>query len=523
MSDTRPRHGVPTGFGCTSGPRWLLGWAAVVATLLALNLSACTEERPTVRVGSKSFTESYILGEIVADVIERVGEARVEKKLGLGGTGITYRAVASGDIDLYPEYTGTLSQAILKDPSATTVADIRRGLDGIGLTIGNSLGFNNTYALAVRREMSERLGLHSISDLEGHPELEAAFSSGFTDRDDGWPGLKARYGLELAHVRVMEHALTYEALAAGEVDVIDIYSTDGKLERLDLAILADDRSFFPDYQAVLLVREDLVERFPRTWQALEKELEGQIDEGRMSHLNALADLDGKDFPHVVAEFFGREKVDTGGRNRLVADVVKLTGDHLYLVFLSLGVAVLLGVPLGVVAARHQELGQVELMAVGVLQTIPSLALLCFMIPLFGIGKLPALVALSLYALLPIVRNTYTGLISIDRQLLEIAGVLGLSRWQRLARIEMPLASVHIMSGIKTSAVWTVGTATLAAFIGGGGYGDLIVRGLALDDTDLILAGAVPAALMALLFHGLFELLDRWLVPKGLRKSLSEDM
>ncbi len=519
MSAASGRHGA----GDAPGIHRTAGWATVLTTLLVGSLTACGEERPTVRVGSKSFTESYILGEIVADVIERAGEARVEKKLGLGGTGITYRAVSSGDIDLYPEYTGTLSQAILEDPSATTVADIRRGLHGTGLTVGTPLGFNNTYALAVRREMAERLGLRAISDLARYPELSAAFSSGFTDREDGWPGLKRHYGLRLADVRVMEHALTYEALAAGEVDVIDIYSTDGKLERLDLAILEDDRAFFPDYHAVLLVREDFIEKFPRTWESLERELGGQIDESRMAHLNALADLDGRSFPYVVAEFFGREKVDGGRRSRLASDIVKLTGDHLSLVFLSLGAAILLGVPLGIVAARHPELGQAELVAVGVLQTIPSLALLCFMIPLFGIGKLPALVALSLYALLPIVRNTYTGLISIDRQLLEIAGVLGLSRRQRLARIELPLASVHIMSGIKTSAIWTVGTATLAAFIGGGGYGDLIVRGLALDDTTLILAGAVPAAVMALVFHGLFELLDRWLVPRGLRKTLSENV
>jgi osmoprotectant transport system permease protein len=243
----------------------------------------------------------------------------------------------------------------------------------------------------------------------------------------------------------------------------------------------------------------------------------------MAHLNAMADLDGVGFPEIVAEFFGREASGHQERDRIVADVLELSIDHLWLVFVSLGAAILLGVPLGILAARHRELGQVELMAVGVLQTIPSLALLCFMIPLFGIGKLPALVALSLYALLPIVRNTHTGLISIDRQLLEIAGVLGLSRGQRLVRIELPLASVHILSGIKTSAIWTVGTATLAAFIGGGGYGDLIVRGLALDDTTLILSGAVPAALMALLFHGLFELLDRWLIPRGLRKSLSENL
>jgi osmoprotectant transport system permease protein len=484
-------------------------------------LVACSETRPTVRVGSKTFTESYILGEIVADVIERAGEARVERRLGLGGTGITYRAAASGDIDLYVEYTGTLTQAILEDPAATSVADIRKGLEGDGLTVGEPLGFDNTYALAVRREMADRLGLRSISDLVRHPELEAAFSSGFTDRDDGWPGLKGHYGLELARVRVMEHALTYEALTAGEVDVIDIYSTDGKLERLDLAILADDLRFFPDYEAVLLVRQDFIQRFPATWAALQDELEGRFDERRMARLNAMADLDARGFPEIVAEFFGREAPAHEERDRIVADVLELTVDHLWLVFLSLGAAVLLGVPLGILAARHRELGQVELMVVGVLQTIPSLALLCFMIPVFGIGTLPALVALSLYALLPIVRNTYTGLIGIERQLLEIAGVLGLSRGQRLRRIELPLASLHILAGVKTSAIWTVGTATLAAFIGGGGYGDLIVRGLALDDNILILAGAIPAAVMALAFHGLFELLDRVLIPRGLRKTLSE--
>jgi osmoprotectant transport system permease protein len=507
----------------TLSPRAPASTALLVAALAASPLGApgaCAGTRSTVAVGSKSFTESYILGEIVADVIERAGEARVERKLGLGGTGIVYRALVSGDVDLYAEYTGTLSQAILEDPSATTLEDIRRGLEGDGLTVSEPLGFNNTYALAVRREMAERLGLRSISDLARHPELEAAFSSGFTDRDDGWPGLRREYGLELARVRVMEHALTYEALASGEVDVIDIYSTDGKLERLDLAILEDDRGFFPGYQAVLLARKDFIEHFPASWRALRKELEGRFDEREMARLNAMADLDGRGFPEIVAAFFEREAPVHEERDRLLADVGDLTVDHLWLVVLSLGVAVLLGVPLGILAARHRELGQVELMAVGVLQTIPSLALLCFMIPLFGIGKLPALVALSLYALLPIVRNTYTGLIGIDRQLLEIAGVLGLSRTQRLVRIELPLASIHILSGVKTSAIWTVGTATLAAFIGGGGYGDLIVRGLALDDTTLILAGAIPAALMALAFHALFEVLDRWLIPEGLRKTLS---
>ncbi|HVR69935.1 MAG TPA: glycine betaine ABC transporter substrate-binding protein [Vicinamibacteria bacterium] len=495
--------------------------ARLGASLLGLGaLAACADAGPTVRVGSKSFTESYILGEIVADVIERTGEARVERAFGLGGTGVTYRAVRHGDIDLYPEYTGTLSQAILEKPSATTVAEIRRELKGTGLTIGSPLGFDNTYALAVRRETSQRLGLRSIGDLARNPALTAGFSPGFTDRADGWPGLRRHYGLELAGVRVMEHAITYEALARREVDVIDIFSTDGKLERLDLVVLRDDRGFFPAYHAVLLVREDFIRRFPRSWQALEARLAGRIDDRRMSRLNARADLDGRTVPQVAAEFLGTVVSGGAAERRLLAEVLDLTPDHLFLVLASLAVAVLLGVPLGIVAARHRALGQAELATVGVLQTIPSLALLCFMIPLFGIGTVPALVALSVYALLPIVRTTYTGLISVERQLLEIAGVLGLSRWQRLVRIEVPLSSLHIMAGIKTSAVWTVGTATLAAFIGGGGYGDLIVRGLALDDTSLILAGAVPAALMALVIHALFELLDHAVIPKGLRRSLS---
>jgi len=178
-----------------AGPRCVRGWAPAAAPLGVLILVAathlaCARAQPVVRVGSKSFTESFILGEIVADVIERAGEARVERRFGLGGTGITYRAVASGDIDLYPEYTGTLTQAILENSSATTVAEIRRELGGAGLTIGNPLGFNNTYALAVRREVSERLNLRSISDLERHPDLSAAFSPGFADRDDGWAGLR---------------------------------------------------------------------------------------------------------------------------------------------------------------------------------------------------------------------------------------------------------------------------------------------------------------------------------------------
>jgi len=474
-----------------------------------------------VRVGSKSFTESYLIAEIVARIAEQVGEAPVERRFGLGGTGMVYGAVASGEIDLYPEYTGTISRAILHDSSVTTVPALRARIRPRGLIISDPLGFANTYALAVRRDTAARLGLRRISDLDRHPGLTAAFDPGFVDRDDGWPGLQHHYGLRLAAVRGMEHALTYPALISGRVDVIDVFSTDGQLARTDLVVmLSDDQRFFPDYAAVLLARESLAARLPRTWAALQQRLGGRIDNATMARLNAEVELDRRTFAQAAAAFLGeRGAADAGpARRRLGRDLATLTVEHLVLVAASLAVAIAVGLPLGLLAARHRFLGQLELMGIGVLQTVPALALLAFMIPLFGIGRVPALVALCLYALLPIVRNTYAGVSSLDRQLLDMAAVLGLNGRQRLAWIELPLAAMTIMAGIKTAAVLTVGTATLAAFIGGGGYGTLIVTGLALNDVPTILASAIPAALMALAIHVAFEALDRLVVPRPLRGS-----
>src|SRR5215469_4549085 len=276
--------------------------AALVGVLLIGGPGLAAAQDGVIRVGSKSFTENYILAEIAAQIIEQVGEARVERRVGLGGTGVTYRAIESGSIDLYPEYAGTLGRVILKDPALDTAEAIRPRLESRGLTISASLGFNNTYALAVRGETAARLGLRTIGDLARHPELRAAFSSGFLEREDGWPGVRARYGLSLARVGVMEHALTYRAIASGEVDVMDVFSTDGQLERLHLQLLQDDRHFFPDYSAVLLARRELTTRFPRTWARLREALEGRLDDRRMARLNAMADLDGASIPQVAAAF-----------------------------------------------------------------------------------------------------------------------------------------------------------------------------------------------------------------------------
>ncbi|MDX1429029.1 MAG: ABC transporter permease subunit, partial [Rhodothermales bacterium] len=240
----------------------------------------------------------------------------------------------------------------------------------------------------------------------------------------------------------------------------------------------------------------------------------------MTDLNRQVKIDGISEREVARDFV-RSKFDMQFEEDAAVPsrwerIWRRTLEHLVLVSISLGLAILVSIPLGVVSARHHRTGQAILGIVGAIYTIPSLALLVFMIPLIGIGGPPAIVALFLYSLLPIVRNTYTGLTDIPRPLAESAVALGLEHWARLVRIELPLASRAILAGIRTSAVINVGTATLGALIGAGGYGQPILTGIRLDDVGLILEGAVPAALMALAAQGLFDLLEKLIVPRGLR-------
>jgi osmoprotectant transport system permease protein len=328
--------------------------ALLPATSLVTARAVVAAPDGVIRVGSKSFTESYLLAEMVAQVVEQVGEARAERRVGLGGTGLTQRALESGAIDVYPEYTGTITRVILKEPALRTEEEIRARLEPRRLTMSASLGFANTYALAVREEEARRLGLRTIGDLGRHPDLTAAFTSGFIEREDGWPGLRARYGIGLARVEVMEHALAYRAVASGQVDVMDVFSTDGQLERLRLRLLEDERHFFPDYAAVLLARREMTVRYPRTWARLREVLEGRLDAARMARLNAMADLDGRPVSEVAATFLAGREPEPGGGGRgraLLAEIAGLTRDHLLLVLVSVGAAVLLGIPMGVMAAR----------------------------------------------------------------------------------------------------------------------------------------------------------------------------
>ena len=474
---------------------------AVVLVFLAASCAAHAADR--LEIGSKRFTESYILGEILARATGG------EHKPGLGNTGIVLSALKAGAIDVYPEYTGTIAAEVVRLPGKSTLEQLNAALAAQGLQAGVRLGFNNSYALAMREDRAQALGIARLSDLAKHPEVKLGLSQEFLGRADGWDGLKRAYGLPQAPGG-LDHGLAYEAIAAGRIDVMDVYSTDAKIERFKLRVLEDDRQFFPRYDAVLLYRTDLPKRFPQQWEALTK-LEGRIDERQMIRMNAAAELEGKSFAQAAALFFGEAK---GGERSFMStlfgpDFWRLTREHLVLVLASLAASIAVGIPLGIAAAKLPRASQAILGVVGVIQTIPSLALFAFLIAAVGtIGVLPALIALFLYALLPIVRNTCTGIVGISRGMRQAALALGLQGAQRLRLIELPLAAPAILAGIKTSAVINVGTATIAAFIGAGGYGERIAAGLALNDNLTLLAGAIPAAALALIVQGAFELVER---------------
>jgi osmoprotectant transport system permease protein len=488
---------------------------------------AAAAHAQTINVGSKRFTESYILGEILTQQARSAGETTVAHQQGLGNTAVVFAALRTGAVDLYPEYTGTLAFELLRLDHAPSLDELRRLLEPQGLGVALPLGFSNSYALGVSSATAKRFGLARISDLAAHPKLNVGLSQEFLSRKDGWSALRRTYGLPQVP-RGLDHGLAYEALAHGQIDVMDVYTTDAKVTRYGLRVLADDKAFFPPYDAVVVYRLDLPVRFPKTWAALTR-LEGAISAERMGEMNAAVELDGRSFADVARGFLSSGAPVPAGANpppvqpRSFAavlfgpDFVRLTGQHVALVAASLAPAILLGVPLGVWAYRARRAAPAILAAVGLLQTVPALALLVFLITLMGrIGTAPAIVALFLYALLPIVRNTASGLADIPPSIGESARALGLSARYRLRRIELPLASRSILAGIKTAAVISVGAATIAAFIGAGGYGERIVAGLAVNDTALLLAGAIPAAALALVVQWLFDVLERRVVPTGLR-------
>ena len=496
----------------TANRKLAMGAAAALLTGALLFALTRTAESNAISIGSKIFPESYVLAEIVAQLLESNG-IHVRRKLGLGGTLIAYDALQGGSVDLYPEYTGTISQVILKAPDISST-ELSKALAKRGLAIGVNLGFNNSYAVAMSGPLASKNKIADISDLANHPDLRLGFSFEFLNRSDGWPALKQAYGLPQTATGI-EHALSYAAIANHKLDATDAYTTDGQLDAFDLQLLKDDRHFFPNYDAVLLMREGLPDKVK---QILGK-LNNAIDADTMRSLNYRVSNDELS-PQLVAQQFLREQgmvSETGtGLPGTAERILGYTAVHLKLTFIALLLACVVAIPAAVMLARHPTMAKGLLYVTGLIQTVPALALLALLVPLVGLGEIPAIIALFLYSLLPIVRNTVTGLFAVDPLVKQVATGMGMTPGQQLWKIEFPLAGPMILAGVKTAAVISIGTATLAAFVGAGGLGEPIITGLTLNDHNRILEGAIPAALLAIIAELLFEGIERATVPPHLR-------
>jgi osmoprotectant transport system permease protein len=470
----------------------------------------------TVTIASKLHTEGVILAELMTHLVNHAGVTTIHLRE-LGGTHVIWKALLNGKIDLYAEYTGTIIKEIFPNDGLKTIDDIRQRLLKQNVLISQPLGFNSTYAISMKPAIAAKYGINKISDLRRYPDLRFGFTERFLARQDGWQSLRQTYQLPQTNVRGLHHYLAYQAINSGVIDLMDAYSNDGELAYYNLQVLEDDLHHFTDYYPLIVYRADLVERMPQVISALQP-LVGNISATEIREMNGMASLDKVPESQVAADFLAKKfniQINLP-EETLWTRLSQLTLEHLTLVSISLSAAVVISIPLGILAFKYSQVGQIILGLVGMIQTIPSLAILVFMIPLLGIGNMPAIAALFLYSLLPIIRNTYLGLHDISPQLQESAQALGLPPLARLRLIELPLAYRSILAGIKTSAIINIGTATLGALIGAGGYGQPILTGIRLDNMGLILQGAIPAAVLALLAQGLFELAEKWLVPKGLQ-------
>lgn len=478
--------------------------------ILPVGLSHARSGSEPLRVGSKIFTESYILAEVMSQLLESEGY-EVDRKMGLGGTLVAFQALRNQEIDIYPEYTGTISEVILKT-GPLSEQELQNRLDDKGLKLLPPFGFNNVYALSTTKELAEKLSLKTISDTAGF-KLKAAFAHEFFHRKDGWLSLKKAYRLDY-DVKPIEHSLAYEAIRSGDVDLIVAYSTDGKIKKLNLQVLEDDKKFYPLYLASPLVHRDV----PAEVQEILSRLGGLLNDSAMQRLNSLVEEREATIPEAARMFLQESGLIEAGVaavpsewsnwKRILARIGKLTLEHIFLVLVSTLCATLVAVPLGLLLFRYQKIAAPVLSAVGLLQTIPSLALLVYMIPWLGVTMEAALMALFLYSLLPILQNTYSGLQSVDSNLIQAARGIGLYNREILFTVQLPLALPIILAGVRVASVINVGMATIAAFIGSGGLGELIVQGLTLNNIGLMQQGAIPAAVLAIVMNLAFSRLEK---------------
>jgi len=506
---------------------------ALAAWTLAAPLHAAGDR---ITVGSKNFAESRLLAEVFAQLVETRTELSVERKMGLAGTQVCFAALQNGDLDVYPEYTGTGLVTLLGAPPAgdatRTLSYVRREfLARWNLHWLAPLGFENSFEIAVPRALASAHHLRTISDLARMSrDLTAGFGHEFVQRDDGLPGLRRIYGLEFRAVKQLQQALQYQAAAAGDIQCLDVYTTDGRLVVHDLQVLEDDLDFFPPYTAAPLVRGTTLALHPELGAVLGL-LGGSLDAGIMRRANLRVETRGETVESVARDVLADlglvapapTRSAAPRRDHLAAfmwsergSLARRTLEHVGLSLAGLVLGILTALPLGLWLERRRRIAEPVIRVLGITQTIPSLALLAFMIPLLGVGAPPAIAALWLYAIFPIVRNAYTGVRDADPGAVRAATALGMTERQVLRHVRLPLAVPVIMAGVRTAGVLTVGTATLAAFIGAGGLGEPIVSGVQSVDTIMILSGALPAAALAVVADVLLGRVERGLQPRGLR-------
>lgn len=509
--------------------------AVVSAALTALIISSIDSTYPvitsdqhlpvlplkgTIIVGSKEFTEELILGNIMKLLLEQNGFA-VNDRIGLSGTMTNHMALVNGDIDVYMEYTGTAYTVILKqtkpiyDPHQVYEFVKKEYEKRWNLTWLRPANFDNSNALVMKKDESDRLGIKTISELalyvRQHPEkLSFATNAEFLSRPDGLTLLEKHYGFAFPQDKIvkMDIGLTYVALNDGKVDVAMGFSTDAAIKKFGLATLDDDKRFFPIYNPAPVVRQEVLDRYPQVKEILDQ-IGPRLTTDQMILMNYEVEVEGHNPQDVAREWLQKEGLVVQNNNtssvifssstiQNIGYLVQKISQHLEVSAISVAVAILIGLGLGTVLASVQSkiIPTIVLTLVTIIFTIPSIAMFGFMMPIFGLGLVPSIIALVLYAQIPILRNTYTGLSNVSSSIINAAEGLGLDKQEILFKIKFPMAAPVIMAGIRSSVVLTIGIATIASLIGAGGLGDMIFHGIEQGNTELILTGTIPVAVLA---------------------------
>ncbi len=452
----------------------------IISLVLAFSLFA--KAAPVIMVGSKPNTESKIIAEMIALALETTGEAQVERKFGLGETPIILEHLKAGKIDIYPEYSGNIGDLLISASWDKTLGKIRGALAGHKIVTSGTLGFNRTSTLAVKKDNTRFKDINTISDLKKLSGFKGGFTYKFLRSGRGLFPLMKDYGITQKKVRKMSKKRMIETINSGEVEIIEMASTDPALLKYNLKTLKDDRGFLPKYLAFMLTKKDFPTKYPASWKILHDVLVGRITEADMARMNAQVELEGKSYSAIAAGFLKKAGVNTNFS--MWKQIYPKLLTHIQLVIIPLLLSTIFGVFLVVMAAKNKVFEKLVTLMNRFYKPIPFLVFLCILIPFLGTGKTPVYMTLFIFGIFPIVKYSF------------------------------PNWSIHnILSGVKNTAFINVGMATIAAYVGAGGLGDLIISGLSGNDKNMILMGVIPAIILGVLIHLLIELSDKYMSPK----------